>query len=74
MKCESYIPQSEDNQYGPFQVQVKSISYQTDYEIRRLIIEVRGKKYYLKYFYIKSIFSLKMKNVKLNIIGIQVKY
>jgi hypothetical protein len=74
VKCESYIPQSEDNQYGPFQVQVKSISYQTDYEIRRLIIEVRGKKYYLKYFYIKSIFSLKMKNVKLNIIGIQVKY
>ena len=73
MKCERYIPDSGDNQYGPFQVQVKSISYQTDYEIRRLIIEVRGK-YYLKYFYTKSIFSLKMKNVKLNIIGIQVKY
>jgi hypothetical protein len=73
VKCESYIPQSGDNQYGPFQVQVKSVSYRTDYEIRRLIIEVRGK-YFKEYFYTKSIFSLKMKNVKLNIIGIQVKY
>ncbi|CAF4950143.1 unnamed protein product, partial [Rotaria sp. Silwood1] len=38
-KCERYIPDSQAIQYGPFQVQIKSISYQTDYEIRRLIIE-----------------------------------
>ncbi len=40
-KCERYISDSRINQYGPFQVQVKSVSYKNDYEIRRLIIEVR---------------------------------
>ncbi|CAF3662186.1 unnamed protein product [Rotaria sordida] len=38
-KCERYIPDLQANQYGPFYVEVKSINYQNDYEIRRLIIK-----------------------------------
>ncbi|CAF4401480.1 unnamed protein product, partial [Rotaria sp. Silwood2] len=38
-KCERYIPDSRAHQYGPFYVEVKSINYQNDYEIRRLIIK-----------------------------------
>ncbi|CAF1489211.1 unnamed protein product [Rotaria magnacalcarata] len=38
-KCERYIPDSQTNQYGPFCVEVQSIIYQNDYEIRRLTIE-----------------------------------
>ncbi|CAF4493596.1 unnamed protein product [Rotaria sp. Silwood1] len=38
-KCERYIPDIQTNQYGPFHVEVKSINYQNDYEIRRLIIK-----------------------------------
>ena len=57
-----------------FKFKLNQFHIKHDYEIRRLIIEVRGKNINLIFFYIKSIFSLKMNNVKLNIIGIQVKY
>jgi protein tyrosine phosphatase len=44
-KCERYIPETQDGQYGPFSIQVKSITYKNDYEIRRLIIEVKRRSY-----------------------------
>ncbi|CAF1152248.1 unnamed protein product [Rotaria sp. Silwood1] len=50
-KCERYIPDSQAIQYGPFQVQVKSISYQTDYEIRRLIIEFENEQREVEHYW-----------------------
>lgn len=43
-KCERYIPETQDGQYGPFYVQVKSIIDKNDYEIRRLIIEFENER------------------------------
>lgn len=49
-KCERYIPDNQSNQYGPFKIEVKSITYRTDYEIRRLVVEVNENLFsYLKY-------------------------
>lgn len=70
-KCERYIPDSRSSQYGPFHVQVKSVSYRTDYEIRRLIIEVRVAPSLTRLK--RCLFSsLKMNNVKSNTTGTQV--
>ncbi|CAF0852665.1 unnamed protein product [Rotaria sordida] len=50
-KCERYIPDSQPTQYGPFHVQIKSISYQTDYEIRRLIIEFENEQREIEHYW-----------------------
>jgi len=50
-KCERYIPDSQSNQYGPFQVQVKSISNHTDYEIRRLMIEFENEQREVEHYW-----------------------
>ncbi|CAF0964728.1 unnamed protein product [Adineta steineri] len=50
-KCERYIPDSGSNQYGPFQVHVKSVSHQSDYEIRRLIIEFENEQREVEHYW-----------------------
>lgn len=50
-KCERYIPDSQANQYGPFRVQVLSVSYQTDYEMRRLVIEYENEQRELEHYW-----------------------
>ncbi|CAF1014977.1 unnamed protein product [Adineta ricciae] len=50
-KCERYLPDSRSNQYGPFQVHVKSVSHQSDYEIRRLIIEFENEQREVEHYW-----------------------
>ncbi|CAF1114162.1 unnamed protein product, partial [Didymodactylos carnosus] len=38
-KCERYLPDDRAITYGPFHIKVLSVSYKTDFEIRRLCIE-----------------------------------
>ncbi|CAF5211822.1 unnamed protein product, partial [Rotaria magnacalcarata] len=50
-KCERYIPDNQSAQYGPFQIQLKSITYRTDYEIRRLVIEFENEQREVEHYW-----------------------
>ncbi|CAF4206925.1 unnamed protein product [Rotaria socialis] len=50
-KCEKYIPDNQSAQYGPFQIQLKSITYRTDYEIRRLVIEFENEQREIEHYW-----------------------
>jgi len=50
-KCERYLPDSQSSHFGPFFVQVVSVSYHTDYEVRHLTIEYENEQREIQHFW-----------------------